>query len=118
QREAYGKLHVSEWLKRCGVRGAGAVSATPTPAWKVSGRKRHLLVDARSLVLQIRVHSAAVADRDGVPTLLTGADRESPRLRHVWADRGYTGEGAAWIERALGWTVELTRPVEGRRHDV
>ena len=82
-------------------------------AKKVSGRKRHLLVDAQGLVLRVRVHSAAVQDRAGIPLLLAGADAEFPRLRHVWLDSGYQGPnpagGAAWIERELGWTAQVVR---------
>src|SRR5207244_1153865 len=36
---------------------------------KVSGRKRHLLVDTQALMLKIKVHSASVMDRDGVELL-------------------------------------------------
>ena len=32
---------------------------------KVKGRKRHLLVDTQGLVLEVRVYSAKVMDRDG-----------------------------------------------------
>ena len=82
-------------------------------AKKVSGRKRHVLVDAQGLVLRVVVHSAAVSDRAGIPLLLPGAQREFPRLRHVWLDRGYQGKnptgGAAWIERELGWTAQVVR---------
>jgi transposase len=78
----------------------------------VSGRKRHVLVDAQGLLLRVRVGSAAVADRAGVPVLLAGADRAFPRLRLVWADQGDTGAGAAWIAEHPGWAVELTP----RRH--
>src|SRR5438477_1471656 len=54
---------------------------------KVSGRKRHLFVDARRLLLRVRVHSAALADRAGVPVLLAGAAAEFPRVRLVLTDR-------------------------------
>lgn len=32
---------------------------------KISGRKRHLLVDTEGLVIGVRVHEANIADRDG-----------------------------------------------------
>ncbi len=58
---------------------------------KVKGRKRHLLVDTQGLVLEVRVHSAKVMDRDGIKLLLdpSSADR-LPRLSHVWLDAGST----------------------------
>jgi putative transposase len=57
---------------------------------KVKGRKRHLLVDTQGLVLEVRVHSAKVMDRDGIKLLLdpSSADR-LPRLSHLWMDAGY-----------------------------
>jgi putative transposase len=81
---------------------------------KVKGRKRHLLVDTQGLVLKAKVHSAKIMDWDGIKTLLAQADIEFPRLKHLWMDAGYRGEdkGRGWVEKALGWSVEL---VERRR---
>ena len=76
---------------------------------KVKGRKRHLLVDTQGLLLKAKVHSAKVMDYEGIKTLLRGADRAFPRLRHLWLDAGYRGEGkgADWVEKTLGWSVDL-----------
>jgi putative transposase len=76
---------------------------------KVSGRKRHLLVDTQGLVLRAKVHSAKLQDRAAVPFLLRGIAEPFPRLDHVWVDQGYTGAGREWIERELGWTVEVVQ---------
>jgi putative transposase len=82
---------------------------------RVSGRKRHLLVDTLGLVLRADVHTADRQERATVPRLLVGADREFPRLDKVWVDQGYTGGGRAWIERELGWHVEVVQhPPTGR----
>ena len=78
-------------------------------AKKVSGRKRHLLVDTLGLVLRATVHTATLQDRAAVPLLLTGADTTFPRLERVWVDQGYTGAGRAWIELELGWTVTVVQ---------
>jgi putative transposase len=78
-------------------------------AKKLSGRKRHLLVDVLGLVLRARVHAADLQDRAAVALVLEGADREFPRLAHLWADQGYTGGGKDWIEAQLGWTVEIVQ---------
>jgi len=61
---------------------------------KVKGRKRHLLVDTQSLVLEARVHSAEIQDREGIKLLLDVATRERlpQRISHVWLDAGYTGQ--------------------------
>ena len=76
---------------------------------KISGRKRHLLVDTLGLVLRADVHTADLQERATVPQLLGGADRAFPRMQKVWVDQGYTGSGREWIERALGWTVDVVQ---------
>ncbi len=82
---------------------------------KVKGRKRHLLVDTEGFVLKAKIHSAKVMDYEGIKSLLRKADERFPRLRHLWLDAGYRGEGkgADWVEKTLGWTVDLVeRPRE------
>jgi putative transposase len=76
---------------------------------KVKGRKRHLLVDTQGLVLKAKVHAANVMDWDGIKMLLRQADLQFPRLKHLWLDSAYRGEdkGKDWVEKALGWSVEL-----------
>jgi putative transposase len=92
--------------------GVGGKERGYDGAKKVKGRKRHLLVDTQGLVLQAKVHSARVVDRDGIKLLLgpSLSDR-LPRLCHLWLDAGYTGEdrGAGWVESVLGWTAEIVR---------
>jgi putative transposase len=51
---------------------------------KVSGRKRHLLVDTGGLVLKALVHAANITDRQGGQQLLEAIDdlaQTFPRLR-------------------------------------
>jgi putative transposase len=76
---------------------------------KVKGRKRHLLVDTEGFVLEVQVHSAKVMDQQGIKKLLRYADQKFPRLKHLWLDAGYRGEekGKDWVEKVLGWTVEI-----------
>jgi putative transposase len=76
---------------------------------KVKGRKRHLLVDTEGFVLKAKVHSAKMMDWDGIKTLLRKADEQFPRLSHLWLDAGYRGEdkGKDWVEKTLGWSVDL-----------
>jgi putative transposase len=79
-------------------------------AKKLSGRKRHLLVDTLvGMVLKARVHSADLQDRAVVPLVLEGTAEEFPRLEHLWVDQGYAGTGKAWIEEHLGWSVEVVK---------
>jgi putative transposase len=77
---------------------------------KVKGSKRHLLVDTEGLVLKAKVHSAKVLDQEGIKPLLDGAKELFPRLSHLWLDAGYRGQGSkgrGWVEKGLGWTVNL-----------
>jgi transposase len=76
---------------------------------KVKGRKRHILVDTEGFVLKAKIHSAKVMDYEGIKALLCKADERFPGLRHLWVDAGYRGEGkgADWVEKTLGWSVDL-----------
>jgi putative transposase len=76
---------------------------------KVKGRKRHLLVDTEGFVLKAKVHSAKVMDYEGIKALLERAGEQFLRLSQLWLDAGYRGEnkGKDWVEKALGWSVEL-----------
>ena len=50
-----------------------------------------------------------VVDQEGIMPLLDGAKELFPRLSHLWLDAGYKGKekGIGWVEKALGWSVEL-----------
>jgi putative transposase len=95
----------SQLVKTTGVGGIRGYDG----AKKLSGRKRHLLVDTQGLVLRAVVHTAALQDRAAVPMLLAGVPERFPRLGHLWLDQGYTGSGREWIERELGWSVEVVQ---------
>jgi putative transposase len=95
----------SQSVKTTGVGGVRGYDG----AKKLSGRKRHLLVETQGLVLRVKVHTAALQDRAAVPLLLEGAPEQFPRMEHAWVDQGYTGSGRAWIERELHWTVDVVQ---------
>ena len=78
---------------------------------KMSGRKRHLLVDTSGLVLNAVVHPADVADRDGARLVLEpGEEDELPRLKYLWADAGYRGAALQeWITERLGLCLEIVQ---------
>jgi putative transposase len=76
---------------------------------RLSGRKRHLLVDTLGLVLKAKVHAANVQDRAAVPQVLKGVKEQFSRLAHIWLDQGYTGSGKVWIAEHLGWSVEIVQ---------
>jgi putative transposase len=93
--------------------GVGGEQRGYDGAKKIKGRKRHLLVDTQGLVLEARVHSAQIQDREGIKLLLEidTRNRLPERLSHLWLDAGYTGEdkGADWVQKVLGWTAEIVR---------
>jgi putative transposase len=95
----------SQSVKTTGVGGERGYDG----AKKLSGRKRHLLVDTQGLVLRAKVHSADLQDRAAVPEVLANVQNEFPRIEHVWVDQGYNGTGKSWIEEHLPWTVEVVR---------
>jgi hypothetical protein len=50
----------------------------------------------------------ARSSRTRSPTLERAKER-FPRLSHLWLDGGYKGKSKEWIEKALGWTVEIVQ---------
>jgi putative transposase len=73
--------------------GVGGTERGFDPAKKVGGRKRHLLVDTEGLVLKAKIHSAKVADEDGIRLLMDPAHDRLGRLSHLWVEAGYQGRG-------------------------
>ena len=67
------------------------------------------MVDTEGFLLKAKVHSTKVMDYEGIKTLLRGADERFPCLSHLWLDAGYRGEdkGADWVQKTLGWSVDL-----------
>ena len=54
-------------------------------AKKVSGRKRHILVDTEGSLLKARVHPADIHDRRGAELLLADLAAQFPRIALLWA---------------------------------
>jgi putative transposase len=84
---------------------------------QVKGRKRHLFVDTQGLVLHAVVHSAGIMDRDGIQLLLAPVEGRFPRMRHLWLDAAYNGQGKGkhWVETTLGWAAEIVSHPPRRR---
>ncbi len=76
----------------------------------MSDRKRHVLVDAQGLLLEVVVHPASVQERAGGQTLLARAKPRPSRgrLSKVWADGGFDGEPFRdWTRENCGWELEV-----------
>ncbi|HZC05457.1 MAG TPA: IS5 family transposase [Ktedonobacterales bacterium] len=84
-------------------------------AKKLSGRKRHLLVDTLGLVLRVVVSPADIQDRAAAPWLLLPLADALPRLELIWADSAYLGPLQTWVWQTLGWRLQIVaRPGGGR----
>lgn len=74
-------------------------------AKKVSGRKRHVVVDTLGLIIAVVVHSADIQDRDGGHLVVNQQLVEDhPSLKLVYADAGYAGPK---FERAVNDALPL-----------
>ena len=78
---------------------------------KVTGRKRHILVDTLGLLLSVVVHPANIQDRDGAATLLrTARAVRFPFIERIFADAGYQGPKMATVVAATGaWKIEIVK---------
>lgn len=82
-------------------------------AKKITGRKRHLIVDTMGLLLAVVVQSAALPDQDGACFVLARMKGWFTRLRLIWADSAYGRNGLpSWVKETFGWTIQtVLRPV-------
>ncbi len=69
----------------------------------VTGRKRHLLVDALGLVLAVVVHAADLPDGRGAGVVLERLKHRFSRLRLIWADGAYAGQLVEWVKGLRLW---------------
>lgn len=74
---------------------------------KIWGRKRVLLVDTQGFLLAVLVLAANVGEREAAVLLLQDLIGCFPRIRHLFADQGYTGPLLDWIKAHLGWETEI-----------
>lgn len=56
---------------------------------KVTGRKRHIVVDTLSFLIACVVHPANIQDEDGAEAVLDKVKARFPRLKLIWADSRY-----------------------------
>jgi putative transposase len=75
---------------------------------KVSGRKRHLLVDTLGLIWGLAVLPAASTDWEGAVEVFEQTGKQLPRLAKVWADSAYRAAALAeWIGKHCRWILEI-----------
>lgn len=78
---------------------------------KVTGRKRHIVVDTLGLLLVVVVHSAACSDTEGALDVAVALRGPFPRLQKIWADGGYKQTMIDRFLQCLGCTVEIVQRV-------
>jgi putative transposase len=61
------------------------------------------------------VDAADVPEWDGGREPVRQAQREHPRLRHLWTDAGFGAKFADWAREATGWTVDIVTKVAGQQ---
>jgi putative transposase len=77
---------------------------------KVTGRKRHLVVDTLGLLIAVVVHAASIQDYDGAKEVLQKAKQRFPRLKLIWADSAYGRNYLPfWTMAACNVFLEIVR---------
>lgn len=76
---------------------------------KTKGRKRHLLTDTQGMLLCMKVHSAAIQDRDGAKLLLESAGAVLGTIKKIYADGGYAGKLIEWARKHYGIVLEIVK---------
>lgn len=82
---------------------------------KIKGRKRHIVVDTRGLLLVAVVHTARLQDRDGAELVFAEAAARSPSLRKLWADQGYRGELEEAVRQGYDFELEIVGREPGQK---
>jgi len=84
---------------------------------KITGRKRHIIVDTMGLLLAVIVTSASVDDAEGAKLAFACVDSEGfPRLVIVWGDGKYHNYSLyEWLEKHAEYELDIvSRPKEAR----
>ena len=80
---------------------------------KVSGIKRHIIVDTNGLPHAIEVTTANVTDRDGAILLTKNAKQNLSAILKLLVDGGYSGQKFALsIKKIIGAEVEVVKRSE------
>ena len=83
---------------------------------KLTGVKRHIVVDVLGLLLAVVVTAASIDDGTGAPAVLGRLTEEHrSRLKKVWADQKYRNHAlAAWMARTrAGYEVDVVERPPG-----
>lgn len=83
---------------------------------KITGRKRHLVVDTLGLIIAVCVHAASVQDQDGAKSVLQKARERVKKLLVVFGDSAYGRSGLPeWAKRTCRFKLQtVLRPIESK----
>ena len=81
----------------------------------MNGRKRHIIVDAQGLLLDVAVHPADIHDRDGAKLVVSGLSGRFPKLSLIRADGGYAGKLLDWVRENAGCELSIVKRPKGER---
>jgi len=81
---------------------------------KITGRKRHLLVDTIGLPIALKVTAASESDQAGARSLFAENKEKLKNLKKVWVDGTYRGaEWHAEVKEEYGIELEVSKNPEG-----
>src|SRR5205823_1106807 len=82
---------------------------------KITGRKRHIIVDTLGLLLALTVLPAHISDSAAGKPLIQQVVDEHDRLAKLWADQTYQGELVEWANGFERFELEIVkRPDEAK----
>ncbi|MFG2463334.1 IS5 family transposase [Streptomyces sp. NPDC048523] len=82
---------------------------------KINGRKRHIVVDTRGLVLLVMVTPADVTDRNAAKEAFFRLHLMHPEIAIVWADSAYAGGLVDWAKERLDIEIKTVRRPPGAK---
>jgi putative transposase len=74
---------------------------------RLTGRKRHVVVDTQGDLLDCAVEPADLSDSAAAPALMERVQAAYPTITHWWGDSQYRGSLEAWVTTTLGGTLEI-----------
>ncbi len=82
---------------------------------KVTGRKRHIVVDTLGNLVEVVVHPADIQDRDGAMLVLYKLNSLlKVQIKKVWADGGYNGLLKVWVQEQIDAELEIVERTPGQ----
>lgn len=77
---------------------------------KVTGRKRHIVVDTLGNLLDVVVHAANIQDYHGAKDVLRKVTETVTTLQRIWADGMYEKDGlVAWVRDTLQIALDVVK---------